>query len=170
MKQKICKKTIEKYQVYLKSLLIKCNNKDFQATKFNKEHQLPALFVKACVDLGFINSNNFFRGNRGTAKFNSVLEFNSVSVKHAEMIADWLYQYNRKHGLPMPIYEKDELRKKEILEKGLERVMDEKVIKFESAEKKVEKHSDLSNISTQELLSELKRRGYSGELTKSIVI
>ena len=145
--------TVEKYTLYLKSLIIKINKYGelFSSTKFKEENPIPQNFIHFCEELHYISSVR-----TGKEKlFHSILKADDVNKSHGLAIAEASLRYNIKHS--------------EQYDKSGNRIVTSK----EKCEKKVENvvvGRNLSNISTQELLNELKRRGYSGELTKSVLI
>lgn len=147
--------TVEKYTLYLKSLIIKINKYGelFSSTKFKEENPIPQNFISICQQLNYISSFN--KGCRNEKVFHAIIKSEDVTKLHGLAIAEASLRYNIKHS--------------EQYDKSGNRIVTSK----EKCEKKVENvvvGRNLSNISTQELLNELKRRGYSGELTKSVLI
>ena len=144
--------TVEKYTLYLKSLIIKINKYGelFSSTKFREENPIPQNFISMCQQLNYISSIN--KGCRNEKVFHAIIKSEDVTKLHGLAIAEASLRYNIKHS--------------EQYDKSGNRIVTQK----EKKEEKVKVHTGLSNISTQELLNELKRRGYSGEITKSIII
>lgn len=141
--------TVEKYTLYLKSLIIKINKYGelFSSTKFKEENPIPQNFITICQQLNYISSIK-----EGREKvFHSILKVEDINLSHGLCIAEANLRYNIKHS--------------EIYEKSGNRIVTQR-----EKEEKVKINTDLQNISTQELLNELKKRGYSGELTKSVLI
>lgn len=146
--------TVEKYTLYLKSLIIKINKYGelFSSTKFKEENPIPQNFIHFCEELHYISSVR-----TGKEKlFHSILKVDDVNKSHGLAIAETSLRYNIKHS--------------ETYEKSGNRVVTSNKKKDSKEEVFTINESNLSNISTQELLKELKKRGYSGEITKSIII
>ena len=142
--------TVKKYTVYLKSLIVKINKYGelFSSSKFREENPIPQNFIHFCEELHYVSSIR-----TGKEKlFHTILKPEDVNESHGLAIAEASLRYNIKHS--------------DQYEKSGHRIVTSKEDKVE----KVVIGRNLSNISTQELLNELKRRGYSGELIKSIVI
>ena len=142
--------TVEKYTLYLKSLIIKINKcgELFSASKFKDENPIPQNFIHFCEELHYVSSVR-----TGKEKlFHSILNPEDVNESHGLAIAEASLRYNINHS--------------EIYEKSGDRIVTQR----EKKEEKVSVKISLSNISTQELLNELKKRGYSGELIKSVII
>lgn len=144
------KGTVKKYTLYLKSMIIKINKYGelFSASKFKEENPIPQNFIHFCEELNYVSSVRTGKEK----EFHSILSPEDVNESHGLAIAEASLRYNIKHS--------------EQYDKSGNRIVTQK----EKKEEKVKVHADLSNISTQELLNELKRRGYSGEITKSIII
>ena len=142
--------TVKKYTVYLKSMLIKINKYGelFSASKFREENPIPNNWFKYCQELNYISS--FENGN--SKIYHPILSLEDVNESHGLAIAEHSLRYNINHS--------------EMYEKSGNRIVTQR----EKKEEKVNIKTNLSNISTQELLNELKKRGYSGELVKSVII
>ena len=142
--------TVKKYTLYLKSMIVKINKYGelFSASKFKEENPIPQNFIHFCEELKYVSSVR-----TGKEKlFHSILKPEDVNESHGLAIAEASLRYNINHS--------------ELYEKMGNRIVTQREKKEEGAKICIE----LSNISTQELLNELKRRGYSGELTKSVLI
>ena len=83
-------KTIEKYALYLKSLLIKANHRDFSSVEFSRHGNLPRSFVPTCVKLGYLIKD----GNR----FISNYDYHSVTTYDGCKIAKNILEYNIIHS------------------------------------------------------------------------
>lgn len=142
--------TIKKYTLYLKSLIIKINKYGelFSSTKFREDNPIPQNFIHFCEELKYISS---IRTGKEKS-FHSILNSEDVNEFHGLAIAEMSLRYNIDHS--------------EEYKKIGNRVVTQK----EKNGEKMKTCTELSNISTQELLKELKKRGYSGEITKSIII
>jgi hypothetical protein len=135
------KSTIHKYELLLKSLIIKINKegKLFQASSFCTTNKVGKHFTTVCKNLGFIIRD----GNRATSIYTSVLNPEEVNTDHARNIAVEMLRYNVKH---MTEYkEKEGINITSSLEKSLS--------KF-----------DLSKLSDEQLFDEIRKRGYKGSL------
>lgn len=142
--------TVKKYTLYLKSMIIKINKYGelFSASKFKEENPIPQNFIHFCEELKYVSSVR-----TGKEKsFHSILKPEDVNESHGLAIAEASLRYNINHS--------------EVYKKSGDRVVTQREKREEKANIKV----SLSNISTQELLNELKKRGYSGELVKSVII
>lgn len=87
--------TIHKYELLLKSLLIKINKegKLFQSSSFCATNKVGRNFTTVCKNLGFIISN----GNSVSNIYTSVLKPEEVNYSHATSIAVEMLRYNVKH-------------------------------------------------------------------------
>lgn len=142
--------TVKKYTLYLKSMIIKINKYGelFSASKFREENPIPNNWFKYCEELQYISSLS----NGNSKIYHPILFLDDINESHGLAIAEASLRYNINHS--------------ELYEKMGNRVVTQR----EKKEEKVKIYTELLNISTQELLKELKRRGYSGELTKSVLI
>ena len=143
------KTTIHKYELLLKSLLIRINKegKTFQVAKFCADNKVGKHFTTVCQNLGYIIRS----GNRNNSIYNAVLNPGDVTEVHASKIAVEMLRYNVKH---MSEYQEKE---------GVNFIssMDRK-IKYEE--------SPLFSYTDQQLFDELQNRGYKGSLSKEIII
>lgn len=139
--------TIEKYMTYLKSMIIKINKEGdlFSASKFKDSNPIPQNFIHFCEELKYVSSQRI-----GKEKvFHSILKPEDVNKSHGLAIAEASLRYNINHS--------------ETYQESGNRMV--------TSKEKVDKAIvDIKTFSTDELLKELKRRGYSGEITKSIII
>jgi len=139
--------TVKKYTLYLKSLIIKIDKYGelFSSTKFREENPIPQNFITICQQLNYVSS---FRNGKDKI-FHAILASDQINESHGLAIAETSLRYNVNHS------ETYKNRGNNIVT---------------SRDEKINSKSNLSDLSTEELLSELKRRGYSGELIKSVFI
>lgn len=139
------KSTIHKYTLYLTSLLIKIEkyHHTFDILEFRKKNQLPNNFVKYCEELGYIS--------RISGKhFKALIDHKSVSEFHGRRIAEKSLRYNINHS-----YTYNNKYKHFV-------VGGDGCVPIKPSKSVI----GLSQFSIDEIMDELKRRGYSGELTK----
>jgi len=140
--------TVKKYTLYLQSLIVKINryHHTFNASDFTREGRLSKNFVKHCLELGFIVNT----GSRKSPNYKSSIEANNVTEFHGRCIAEKSLRYLLNH--PSQDYK----------ENAAERC----VIGGEKTEEVIASNA-ISTFSTEDLIAELKRRGYTGKLERT---
>lgn len=137
-------RTVKKYTDYLRSLIIKIdkNGNIFEPSKFCREGNLPSSFVRVCEELGFIRSI----GNTRNKQYHTILRYEAINPYHGRKIAETILNYNMKHS---------------------EQYINSKSI---VVTKSIQAVNAFIEFTDTQLLDELQKRGYRGELHKTKII
>lgn len=89
-------KTIDKYELYLKSLIIKIKkyHNTFDSQKFLREGNLPNGFLMHCEYLGYITRT----GNGKSDIYKAILNESEVTKFHGRRLAERSLRYNINHS------------------------------------------------------------------------
>ena len=146
--------TIHKYTIFLKSALVKMKKDggNFSSTNFIRVNRLPSQFIQECVKLGFVDRV----GEKRNTKYFPILDFGTVCEAHGRALAENILKYNNSH-----------------LSEGNKTTLcfENKFSTFlkEYKEESKLKSQNFVNFSDNELIDELKRRGYNGNLSKKVI-
>ena len=141
--------TINKYNTYLKSALIKIQKdpRNFDSLDFLRQNNLTANFFRALVELKYLTSTK--EGKR--TKYIILVPWNNLTQEDGKRVAEYSLSYNYEHTNKLPNWLAE-------------------ITECECCEVKVTKKSKLSKFTDEQLLDELRLRGYSGDINKSQII
>lgn len=158
---RITAEKVEKYKDNLYLLISSINEKgaDFISYKFAKELKLETKFIKAVKNAGYISEIKKGKG-KAASVYKSNIKLTDIEPIHGKIIYEEMSKI-RKQLLEKRKIKKTNMEKSKEYQENLKKDLDPAI--------EITK-SPLILYSDQQLITELKFRGYTGELSKTIKI
>lgn len=166
-KGRVRKETVSKYTTLIKSALIKIDkDPNFDTLLFCRNNNVTTLFFKGLEELKYIARCKVGK----FVKCSVIIPSSIITEKDGLELAAWVlkYNYSKKSPEDRPNYIKDQEVKSKVQEIGLEKMIEEKLCTQPPSTSREQRGNFLLKICKDlDLIEELKRRGYTGKLSKT---